>query len=107
MSVMEKSDLLIVAMKRANKAVSAVAEPVEGSVRGAERNLRPYRDPRYRGITMPKCGRCDNHMKGSRSTHQKNRQVTERSPLLCQASPSSNCYYGLLAGKGIAARING
>jgi hypothetical protein len=29
MSVMEKSDLLIVAMKRANKAVSAVAEPVE------------------------------------------------------------------------------
>src|ERR1039458_4061300 len=29
MSVMEKSDLLLVAMKRANKAVSAVAEPVE------------------------------------------------------------------------------
>src|ERR1039458_4314486 len=29
MSVMEKSDLLIVAMKRANKAVSAVAEPVK------------------------------------------------------------------------------
>ena len=26
---------------------------------------------RYRGITVPKCGRCDNHKKGSRSTHQK------------------------------------
>jgi hypothetical protein len=29
MSVMEKSDLLIVAMKRENKAASAAAEPVE------------------------------------------------------------------------------